>query len=194
MKKIIAIALSVLCSTLVFAKRTEGPAKTGSSVAVLSNAHSNLVKVVYRAPMSGKVKITIRNEKNELIFSETIKQRDGFMRPYNFGDLAQGSYTVQVEDAFGTQIEKVNYHRVADRFIRLMKLTGDVEKVLVLGNSGTEDEIIVRIFDRKDELLFEEARKVSGPFGEVYNLKNLAAPFTVQVSNANGLLKTLSYE
>ena len=81
MKKIIVLTLSVLCCTLVFANGTDDPSTMVSSVALLNSKGSNIVKVLYKAPYVGKVRISIINERHEMIFSETLRKVNGFMRP-----------------------------------------------------------------------------------------------------------------
>src|SRR5258708_16427469 len=98
MKKIIAVTLGVLCCALVFANGTDDPAKTASSVGVLNPNGSQLVKVLYKSPRYGKVKVSILNERHELLFSETMKKTDGFMRPYNFVGMVEGVYLIEIED------------------------------------------------------------------------------------------------
>lgn len=194
MKKIIVCILSVLCCTLVFANGTDDPSKAGSSVVVLNSNGSNMVKVFYKAPRLGNVKISILNDQHELIFSETLRKMDGFMRPYNFDALPEGAYTIQIEDVFGKQVEKLNYHSVkSEKFVRLVKLPGQEVKYALTGRSQKEDDIHVRIYDASNQLVFEENRKVVGEFGEVYNLKNLSGSFTIEVSDSHGVLKSLHY-
>ena len=193
MKKIIVLTLGVLCSTLVFANGTVDAAVT-SSVVVLNSNGSNMVKVFYKAPRMGKVKISILNEKRELIFSETWRKMGGFMRPYNFDGLPDGAYTFQIEDVFGKQVEKINYQAgKAEKFVHLAKLSGEENKFILTGLSQEEDEIQVRIYDADNQLVFEETRKVAGEFGEVYNLNEIMGLFTIEIADRHGVLKSLHY-
>jgi hypothetical protein len=194
MKKIIVLTLSVLCSALVFANGTDDPSKVASSVVVLNSNGSNLVKVFYKSPQLGNVKISILNEQQELIFSETLRKMDGFMRPYNFDALPEGTYMIQIEDVYGKQVEKLNYHTgKTEKFVHLAKLLGQKGKYVLTGLSQQEDEIQVRIYDANNQLVFEENRKVTGEFGEVYNLKNISGSFTIEVADSHGVLKSLHY-
>src|SRR5579864_5552739 len=97
MKKISLLLASVLLCTLVFARGIDGPIK-GSSVAVTNAKGSTLFKLYYKSENAGRVKITIEDEKGNTVFSETMKNADGFVRPYNFQELPEGQYTIAVED------------------------------------------------------------------------------------------------
>ena len=197
MKKIIVLTLNVLCCTLVFANGTDDPSTMISSVALLNSKGSNIVKVLYKAPRVGKVRISIIDERHEMIFSETLRKVNGFMRPYNFDGLPDGAYTIQIDDEYGKQVEKLNYHfgtidnsASTGKLIRLAKLPG-TDKYVLTGRTQKEDEIQVRVYDDANKLVFEENRKVSGEFGKIYNLEGLSGPFTIEVADSKGLLQTL---
>jgi hypothetical protein len=194
MKKIIVLAVSVLFCTQVFANGTEDPSKVVSSVGVMNSNGSSLFRVMYKAPSYNNIKVSIINDRQEVVFTETLRKMNGFMRPYNFDGLPLGAYTIQIEDSFGKQIEKVNYGLAkSETLIHLAKLSGEDTKYILTGLSTTEDEIQVRIYDSLHQLLYEESRKVVGQFGEIYNLRNLPGPFTVEVSDSRGILKTIRY-
>ena len=40
------------------------------------------------------MKVTIFDKDNETVFSEEVKTRSGFVRPYNLSDLPEGDYYV----------------------------------------------------------------------------------------------------
>jgi hypothetical protein len=195
MKKIIVLTVSVLFCTLVFANGTDDPSVGSSSVVVLNANGSNLFKVFYKANRFGKVKVSILDQDQQVVFSETLRKINGFMRPYNFDGLQEGVYTILIEDMFGTRSEKVNYTVIRSKtFVRLVKLTGEGNKYALTGRAFKEDEIRVRIYDAANEMVFEKGYKVAGEFGELYNLKNLSGSFTIEVSDRSSVLKTIQYK
>ena len=195
MKKFIALSVSVLFCTLVFANGTDDPSSGSSSVVVVNANGSNLFKVFYKANRFGNVKVSILNQNQDIVFSETLRKINGFMRPYNFDGLPKGTYTIQVEDAFGKRLEKVNYSTYQSKvFVHLAKLAGDENKYALTGRAFKPDEIQVRIYDAYHQLVFEESRKVAGEFGQVYNLKNVTGSFIIEVGNEEGVLKTIQYQ
>ncbi|SRR5258706_2198924 len=195
MKKFIVLAVSVLFCTLVFANGTDDPSSGSSSVTVLNASGSNLFKVFYKANRISNVRVSIFDQNQRIVFSETLRKINGFMRPYNFDGLPNGLYTIQIKDAFGKRSEKVNYQTVPGKtFVRLMKLPGAGTKYVLTGRAFTTDQIQVRIYDAAQQVVFEQNRSVTGEFGEVYNLKNLTGAFTIEVGNGDGVLKTIKHE
>lgn len=191
MKRIVVLAASVLLSTLVFANGT-GDASNASSVVVLNSNGSNLFKVLYKGQHRTDVRVTIMDEKSNVVLTEMIRRKDGFIRPYNFDGLPEGKYTIQIQDEFGIQVEKVNYGSPSPlTYIHLAKLSGGDDKYMINGLSPREEEIKVSIFDSNQELVFQEDRTVSGQFGEVLNLKNLHGKLRIEVGNSHGILKSL---
>ena len=194
MKKIIVLAVSVLFCTQVFANGTDDPSTGTSSVAVSNANGSKLVKVYYKGQRFGNVKVWIINDRGETVFVEKLRKTDGFMRPYNFEGLAEGEYTIKVEDALGKYTEKVNYSggRIKT-LIRFVKVPGEESRYVLTGRSHNEEKITVRFYDAAHQIVFESQRKVEGEFGEVYNLKNLPGSFSVEVSDSYGVLKRVQY-
>jgi len=188
MKKIMVVAAAVLFSTFAFANRMEKPV-TGSSIAVM-NAGSNLVRVFYKSEKLNDVKISIRNEKDLVVFSESFKQIDGFMRPYNFENLSEGKYTILVEDENGKQVEKINYGpKRIEKLVNIAKVQSEEGKYLITGTSRGADKISIRISDSDGKTIYEESRQVDGRFAQVYNLKGLKGTFSIEVSDTFGILK-----
>jgi len=195
MKKFIVLAVSVLFCTLVFANGTDDPSSGSSSVVVLNANGSNLFKVFYKANRFGNVKVSILNQYQDVVFTETLRKLNGFMRPYNFDGLPDGTYTILIEDAFGKRLEKVNYSAYQNKvFVHLAKLAGEGNKYVLTGRTFKDDEIQVRIYDAYHQMVFEESRKVAGEFGQIYNLKNLTGSFTIEVTDQDRVLKSIQIQ
>src|SRR5260221_13282646 len=105
MKKIIVLTVSVLFCTLVFANGTDDPSAGSSSVVVLNANGSNLFKEFYKANRFGKVKISILDQEQKVVFSVTFRKINGIKSPYNFCGLTEGEYTIIVDDMICTRSE-----------------------------------------------------------------------------------------
>lgn len=192
MKKISVALVGVLFSTLVFAYGTDEPGLTKSSVAVTRASGSSLFKVFYSSYMKGDVKISILDKAGRSVFSEKIKQTDGFIRPYNFNGLKNGEYVITLQTNEGTKSELVNYNGdKIEKFVNIVKLTED-GKYLLSARTESSDKISVSIYNHNNELVFEQDKSFEGEFAEVFNLKKLKA-FTIEVKDSEGVLKTYKY-
>ncbi|MFZ6013797.1 MAG: hypothetical protein ACOYXT_25885 [Bacteroidota bacterium] len=160
-----------------------------SVTSVSSNA--NVYYVQYMTAEVGKVKVSIVDQNNDVVFSEVLNNIGSFKRPYNFSQLAPGQYTIVLEDKNGKQIEKVNYTmNKINSYIRVSKLANAEKKFMLnITTDGTES-VTVRILNRDNVLIHEQKVEVNGSFGLVYNLnqiKTLASSgIAFEVSTSSG--------
>ena len=191
MKKILALSLSVLLCTVVFAGGTDNT--SGASGIAVVKKEASTYKLIYKAAKAGDVRVFIRDSKNEVVFQELIKTSDGFVRPYNLESLAQGEYTMEIVDNSGKQIEKIhNYVSKAKKIFTVRKIKGDDRIVLSVSGKGSET-VSVNIYDSTDTLIYSENKNVSGDFAQLYNLKNIKGAITFEVTGENGESKTVYY-
>ena len=193
MKKINLLMAGVLFSTLVFANGPDETKNSSASVAVMNPSGSSLFKVFYKSSKTGDVRVSILNASGKEVLTEKIKRMDGFVRPYNFQGLAEGEYTIQVENEDGKLVEKVNYAsgRV-ERLINVIKMNGDEGKYLLTVATKKASDYTINIYDEAGNLAYNEKRAVNGEFAQVYNLKQLKT-FTIEVTDSDGIAKSIKY-
>ncbi len=193
MKKISLLFVGVLFCTLVFANGTDEPNASTSSMAVTNSTGSSLFKLYYKANTLDNVKVSILNSSGEMVFTEKLRKTSGFIRPYNFDGLDEGEYTMRIETANGTRDEKLFYGAgKVDKLINVVKLV-DQGKYLFTITSKTADNVNINIYNAKDELILTQRKFIDKEFAEVFNLKNINE-FTIEVTDNNGLVKTVKYE
>lgn len=176
--KSIVVALVMAVSVAAFGADPVGP-----KVVVVNQKESGLFKVIYEGVQTGKVTMKIYNNANEVVFAETVNGVDGFIRPVNFSGMTPGEYTIEVADASGKQIQKVEYTTAKSiNVVHVAKLSNQGKYLLAVANKGTE-EINVRIFDGNNTLIHNEDLTVSGELGLVYNLKNVSGVPTFEVTS-----------
>jgi len=193
MKKISVLLASVLFCTLVSANGADKPAP-GSSVVVTNPEGSSLFKLHYKSTKSQKVKISLFDEIGNSLFSETVKSTNGFVRPYNFENMAHGQYTIQVEDENGKMEEKVNYEstKKIDKLVNVLKLKNEQNKYMLRISSARKDNVTINIYDKDNNLLHNETTQVDGGFAKLYDLKSFDS-FTIEVTDSKGLVQSLKY-
>ncbi len=183
--KFFITALIVLVSAVTFANGNDRP-----RVAVVSQKNPASFKVIYAGEKVGNVKMTILNEKGEVLFSETTKGVSGFMRPVNFAGMTAGEYTIEVSDENGKEVQKVMYGSATLEQVHVAKIAESGKYLLSVGGQG-KDEISVRIFDGAHNLVHSEELLINGNYGMVYNLKAVQGTPTFEVMDNLGNVRTI---
>ena len=188
MKKTLSILVMLtLLSSVAFAggigDDPKSPAKKGLAVI----KQGSVFKLFYKCQESDDVRVTIYNSDNKAIFKETLRNVDGFMRPYNFGNLAEGDYTVVVKDDFCDHAELIHhYAEKSNSLIGVIQLSETPEKfVLTVGKKLSPETIGVRIFNDKNEVVYEQIEFVDGDFAKLYNLKE-GDSYRFEITDSNG--------
>jgi hypothetical protein len=159
---------------------------------VTNSSGSSLFKVYYSANMEDDVTVSIFNQSGKLVFTEKLRNTDGFIRPYNFERLDEGDYTIEVENDGGKHVEKIHYSAgKIEKMINVVKLADEGKYLLTVASKGA-DNVTINIYDDHNELIHSQERFVEREFAEVINLKNRKT-FTIEITDSSGLLKSLKY-
>jgi hypothetical protein len=192
MKKTLSIFVVLIAiSSVVNARRMDKP-EEATSMAVTKSG--SLVKLFYKGTKDCKVKVTISNAKNQVVFEETIKHVDGFMRPYNFSNLPEGDYTVELTDHTGKKVEKISYQDVKiERLAGLIKVSREEDKYLLTIPNRGRNTFDIRIYDSSGSLLYNNSEKAEGDFAKVYNLSEISKKFVFVITDKSGSSKQIEY-
>ncbi len=186
MKKFLSIVVVLAMASGVVCANVDKPkAATGMAV-VKSNSG---FKLFYRGTNSGNVKVSIINSKGEQVFKETLHNVESFVRPYNMSSLGEDEYTVQLTSSDGKLIDKVAYTKetMADH-VRVVAVKNSPNKFLMsLANKTGAENVEVKIYDKDNNLVFQQSEKVSGDFAKVYSLKQLRDHVIFEVTTDNGV-------
>jgi hypothetical protein len=190
MKKTFSVLVVLMVvSSVVFARRLDNPGDSPSATVVKIGS---TFKLYYKGSQQGDVKVSIRDAGDHILFTETIRKSDGFVRPYNFSNLPEGEYTIQIADKNRSQIEKISYkHEKSETFAHLLKVTGsDAKYLLTVSNKGDGD-VTVRIYDGSNKVIYNKKEDVSKDFAKIYNLEGIPGQFTFEVTDAKGTSTSL---
>jgi hypothetical protein len=181
-KSIFVAALLVVVAAMSAIGKNE-PGVTG--MAVVASQGSEVVKVIYVGETSGKVKLTIYNDASQVVFSET-RNTDGFIRPLNFSGLAYGEYSIELTDASGTKVEKINYQpSTSPTHFHVSQINNEGRFLLSIARTSNSD-INVKIYDAQNKLVHNADKVVSKDLAELYSIKEFRGTCTFVVSNGAG--------
>jgi hypothetical protein len=185
MKKTLSVlAVLMVVSSVVFARRLDNPGATPSAAVVKIGT---TFKLYYKGSQQADVKVSILDAGNRVVFSETIKDVDGFVRPYNFSHLPEGDYTIKISDKNGRMIEKINYRQEkSEALVHLLKVAGTNAKYLLTVASKEQSDVTIRIYDDSNDVIYTKRETVSNDFAKIYNLEGIAGEFTFEVTDASG--------
>lgn len=186
MKKLIAtFGVLMIISRVVFAGEVNAPKATRTSVSM----KGEIVKIFYRSENSDKVKVTIYDAASNVVFTEEIKRKSSFVRPYNLENLPYGEYTIVVEDKNGRTEEKVMYAKeTADVQATIIHKKQSRKALVTLFSTG-ETEVTYSVLDINNNVLYSKSEKVNGQAAKSFNLEKVKGAVTIQVADSNGLLK-----
>jgi hypothetical protein len=182
----ITFVLALVISVATFAKNP--------SLSV-SSASSSVYNVAYKAVEAGKVKVSIYNDNNELVFTETLNAVSSFNRPYNFSELAEGEYTIVLESKNDKQAEKVSYRsNKVTTYISMKEVADSANKYQLNLTSSTTDAVSVKIYNASDALVHEQKMKVTGRAGFIFDLNKVKSDMiTFEISTSNGNVERITF-
>jgi hypothetical protein len=183
------LVVFLLALVLCFAANASAPA----SLTITPDTQGGVFNVLYKTAMSGKVKISILDNHNEVVFTEVLNNVASFKRPYNFNELTAGEYTIVVENKNGRYEEKVNHlQNPVKTFLKVGKIS-DTRYTVNVTSTGTED-VTLRIYDNVSGLVHEQSFIIDGGYGLIYNLSKVkSSPESIvifEISTASGDFQT----
>ncbi len=173
-KSIILAVLAVAVNASVFASDNLDNAKGAAKVEVTSSSRANVYNLVYNNAKSGIVTVTIKDKNDNVVFKDEILNTKGFIRPYNFSGMPEGSYSVTVTDASGKTELSVAYNTTVINAVRkaeIKPLENNKYQLRLIGN--TADAVEVTVYDQFGSAVHSEVLTQKGSFIRTYDLSKL---------------------
>jgi len=187
MNKPLSLLAILLISGITFANAFDNPT---TRMVVLKNGST--FRLLYQGTEQSDVKVLILNDENQILFTEKIKNTDGFARPYNFSNLPEGHYSIQIKDNAGVRTETVSHQiKIEEKTMHLLRLDGTGKYVLSVPNQGKQD-LSITIFNDMNEVLYESDEKINGDFARIYNLGDQSSKFRFVVADGKGMTKSVT--
>lgn len=125
-------------------------------------------KLIYPIKKSGLVWVRIFDSRDEMLLSEKLKNKEGFMRSYDFSYLPEGKYRINIESPEGNLVREI-YHEYQENDISIsveQTYHDNAFRLVVIGVK--ESPVYVDILDGDNKVLFEDIVDVSKSFSRVY--------------------------
>jgi hypothetical protein len=143
-------------------------------------------KLVYPVKETESVWIKIYDSEQRMLLSERVKNKEGFMKSYDFSNLSDGLYTIDIQSKSG-KITKEVYHSYKKDDIDFSVVKNPENNSLRLLVEGVSKEpVYVDILDRKSETIYEDRVDVGKSFSRVYKFKDdMPESLKLRVSTLN---------
>jgi len=157
-----------------------------------------LVKVIYSSPNPCEVKITIANEKGDVLLTEKIKGKKEFIRPYNFSLLEEGTYEVTIQDDTGEHVNEVEYKAPKEKdllaHINYMGKEGDDETLYLIAiPSDGDNEVTITVYDANDQPLHSDSKSITGGYATIYRIIGAREGVSFKIADKEGREKYFEY-
>jgi len=175
----------VMISNMAFANSDKPEA--APRMAVVSKGST--VKVFYRGETLNRVTVRIFNADGKIVLQDNLGVLDNFVRPYNFSNLEEGAYTIELSDDSGKQIKQVNYNVVQrnEKSARLVKVANHNAKYLLMVPGEVNDRLLIKVTDNYGRVVYEGHEDLSGNFAKLYNMEKITEKFTIEIVDKNGI-------
>jgi hypothetical protein len=183
MKKITILLAGVLVSTFAFASEP-GPGSSNTGVALVRKNESTF-KLYYKADNIANVKVTIADAQGNIIYRESIKSTDGFVRPYNLDGLKEGAYVVTLDNGITRKKELFNYGKKQEVKAASVLQLSSSKYLLAVQGKMVSGKINVKVYNGST-LLHQQQSDISGDFSQIFRIENIGSPVTFEVTDASG--------
>jgi hypothetical protein len=184
------LALTVF-SSVSFARNLETPPASLRMGIIRSGS---TFKVFYKGTSLNKVTVNIYDAKGAKLFSDNLGFQENFVRPYNFSELAEGNYTIELVDGLGKQLESVSYSKgKVEKLGTLIKMADGSGKYLLIVPSKGRDVLKVTITDASGEVVYQNEESVESDFAKIFDLKSISKDFTLSITDSKGATKHIHY-
>ena len=181
-KSVLLIAVCLMTFTAVFASNTTDAPESGFSI--LKNG--SIVHLLYKSSTPSNVRVTIIDEKNNLVYTEVLKRMDGFNRPYNMNTLPPGKYTFEVEDYTGITRKVVMIDgKKNEMALHVERVHGTEGKILVMAGKSSKG-FTMHFEDKYGRKLYTERKILDGDFASVYNFSKVKGEVSVFITDFHG--------
>ncbi|MCR9253975.1 MAG: MSCRAMM family adhesin SdrC [bacterium] len=171
-EKTLLVLLIVFSTSLTYASINE------TAKLQLRENQDGIVQLLYTSTDAEKVIITIRNDNDKVVMSESVSNTNGFLRNYDFSELEVGVYTFEVSDKKGQIKKEVNFIKRSP--VALVD-QGENRYKLIYG-SKKKTAVLVLLLDENGNTVQEDRFTSTDGFMKTYIVdKNITSAQTLRL-------------
>jgi hypothetical protein len=138
------------------------------------------------------VLVEVLDKKGTVLYTERLKQKNSFTKPYSFQNLEFGEYSFKITDEEGVFVTKIKRSDEINMVASIRKLAGEKAKVIVKGEFM--GPVSVNIFDKHSELVFDDYIDHESAFSRIYDLSKVKADeLRIEVVSESKMLATAEF-
>jgi hypothetical protein len=183
-KTILLFVVLAYTSTVMLAGTVDDPGKSSDAAVMISR--NGQVKVFYKGNEVNTVIISIYDENNNLKFTEKIKGRNQFMRPYNLSELAKGDYRIVVNDKQTTITQHYSNYNKTNLAAHIQKVKQSESSFLLTVSDPAAEEVQVDVVNESGKVLMSHKINGKGQFAQLYKLNKIEGEVFFRVSSDSG--------
>ena len=149
-------------------------------------------QLTYQKNGSCNVLIEVLDNKGTVLHTERLMQRKSFTKPYSFQNLQFGEYSFKVTDEEGVFVTKIKRSDDINMVASINKMEDDKAKIIVKGEFM--GPVSVNIFDKHNELVFDDHIDHESSFSRIYDLSKVKADeLRIEVVSERKMLATAEF-
>ncbi len=166
-KIMMAILIAIMTTANLMAFQDSLTVKGGNSVDLVIN------------DINKNTKITFKDDRDNILFEQSIDESGKFAKSFNLELLADGEYTIEIDDDSRTKVMhlnisndlvSLNYSATNENFKPVVNKKGS--KVYVSQFSPDSKPLYVAIYNSNNEIIHEEVLKGKMDLGKIFDFSN----------------------
>lgn len=172
MKTLMIIAtITVISVSTFFKANATGDNETNLPYSVsITEKSSDKYDLIFTSESTKNVKIKITNEKGQHLRMDYVKKGNSFKLPYDFSNMPEGKYIVNVSTGKHHYSTTINHVKEAAPFFNafIEKEEGNKFRIKVVRHS--KNPVIVTFYNKNNQIIYTETIDVDYNFERLYKL------------------------
>ena len=176
MKKATTLIVGLILgiSSALFANGSEEKDQMELNVKIIPGSTGDVFKLMYLSDNKEWVQVNIYNTSGKKILSDKIRNKRGFLRPYNFKSLPEGMYTIEVMTENTVKKEVVKLVEDEPQMNISFDPVAENKRVKLTVTGPEVQPLLVNIYNQRSELVTQDYIDTEKSFSKVYNFNKIA--------------------